>query len=259
MGAAKGIVRRLPVSRDVIYDYIPVDIVINELIVAAWHVGTTRPEATPVYHCTSSTTNPFRWQAVEYKINSYLHKYPLKSAVWYPTLKLLPSLLLFRISAIFVHFIPAYILDTLTRLAGGRPIFQEAPINKCSLGRLAPFIFNEWRFPNPHTKDLQQKLSEKDKELFNLDISTMDWEAYFVQMAQGVRRYLNNEHPRTLPAAKRKDSILGYTRGLHALVFALIWWIGSLVLGTSMTKSSWVAVLSYMLFNRCNELSSSLT
>lgn len=42
MGAAKGIVRRLPLDKDVIYDYIPVDIVINELIVAAWHVGTTR-------------------------------------------------------------------------------------------------------------------------------------------------------------------------------------------------------------------------
>lgn len=42
MGAAKGVVRRLPASKDVIYDYIPVDIVINELIVAAWHVGRIR-------------------------------------------------------------------------------------------------------------------------------------------------------------------------------------------------------------------------
>jgi hypothetical protein len=42
MGAAKGIVRRLPADKNLIYDYIPVDVVINELIVAAWHVGTTR-------------------------------------------------------------------------------------------------------------------------------------------------------------------------------------------------------------------------
>ena len=76
-----------------------------------------------------------------------------------------------------------------------------------SLVRLAPFIFNEWRFPNPRTKELQGKLSEKDKELFNIDISALEWEPYFVQMAQGVRYYLNNEHPRTLPAAKRKDSM----------------------------------------------------
>jgi fatty acyl-CoA reductase len=59
---------------------------------------------------------------VERKISENLHKYPLKSAVWYPEFKLLPSLLLFRISAIFVHVIPAYILDAIIRIAGGRPM-----------------------------------------------------------------------------------------------------------------------------------------
>lgn len=75
-----------------------------------------------VYHCTSSTSNPFRWASVESKINYYLHKYPLRSAVWYPHLKFVSSIFLFKLSAIFVHFIPAYILDTVTKLAGGRPM-----------------------------------------------------------------------------------------------------------------------------------------
>lgn len=75
-----------------------------------------------VYHCTSSTCNAFKWQDVNEEINKFLHKYPLRSAVWYPHLKFLPSLFLFKISAIFVHFIPAYILDTITRLCGGRPM-----------------------------------------------------------------------------------------------------------------------------------------
>jgi fatty acyl-CoA reductase len=76
-----------------------------------------------------------------------------------------------------------------------------------SLGRLAPFIFNEWLFQNYQTKELQKKLSSKDKEMFNLDISQLDWEAYFDNMAQGVRMYLHNEHPRTLQAARRKNSM----------------------------------------------------
>jgi len=42
MGAAKGVVRRLPVNSDLVYDYIPVDTVINQLIVAGYHVGTKR-------------------------------------------------------------------------------------------------------------------------------------------------------------------------------------------------------------------------
>lgn len=78
-----------------------------------------------VYHCTSSTYNPFRWIDVESELNVILHKYPLVSAVWYPHLKLLSSIFLFRLSAIFVHFIPAYILDTITKLAGGRPMYVK--------------------------------------------------------------------------------------------------------------------------------------
>lgn len=56
------------------------------------------------------------------KVNGYLHKYPLKSAVWYPHLKFLPTLFLFKLSAIFIHFLPALFLDTVTRLSGGRPM-----------------------------------------------------------------------------------------------------------------------------------------
>jgi fatty acyl-CoA reductase len=65
---------------------------------------------------------------VEDKVNGYLHKYPLKSAVWYPTIKFLSSLLLFRISAIFIHFFPAYILDTITRIAGGKPMLVDSKL-----------------------------------------------------------------------------------------------------------------------------------
>lgn len=38
LGASKGVVRRLPVGENLIYDYIPVDIVVNNLIVAAYAV-----------------------------------------------------------------------------------------------------------------------------------------------------------------------------------------------------------------------------
>lgn len=42
MGASKGIVRRLPLAPHLIYDYIPVDIVVNSLIVAAYNVDRDR-------------------------------------------------------------------------------------------------------------------------------------------------------------------------------------------------------------------------
>lgn len=39
MGASKGVVRRLPVDTKLIYDYIPVDIVVNQVLVTGYHVA----------------------------------------------------------------------------------------------------------------------------------------------------------------------------------------------------------------------------
>lgn len=122
MGASKGVIRRLPVNKQLIYDYIPVDTVVNQVLVTAYHVAQKRSGELSIFHCTSSTYNPFKWDLVAEKTNELLHMYPLKSAVWYPHLKFLSSLMLFKISAIFVHFLPAYILDFVTRIAGGRPM-----------------------------------------------------------------------------------------------------------------------------------------
>lgn len=161
-----------------------------------------------VFHCTSSTCNPFRWEGVEGKINSYLHKYPLKSAVWYPHLKFVRSLFLFKLSAIFVHFIPAFFLDTITRLAGGKPILVKLHTNVwTSLKLLELFIFTEWKFHNTNTQALIAVMSPADKLKYNIDLTDLVWEDYFVSLTQGVRRYLSKEHPKSLPAARGKDTL----------------------------------------------------
>ncbi|XP_036147919.1 putative fatty acyl-CoA reductase CG8306 isoform X4 [Monomorium pharaonis] len=208
LGASKGVVRRLPVAKHLVYDYIPVDIVVNSLIVAAYNIDRSSDKGLKVYHCTSSTCKAFKWELVQEDINNYLHKYPLRSAVWYPYLKFLPSLILFKISAIFVHFIPAYILDTITRLCGGRPILVRlhTNINK-SLGRLEKFIFQEWKFNNPGLLQLHESLSSEDQKLFTLDIRSLVWKDYFTDLIQGVRTYLHNESPKSLPKARSRDKI----------------------------------------------------
>jgi alcohol-forming fatty acyl-CoA reductase len=122
MGASKGVVRRLPVGVNLVYDYIPVDTVVNQVLVTGFHVAQKRSGDLSIFHCTSSTYNPFRWDAVVERTNELLHSYPLKSAVWYPHLKFMSSLFMFKISAILFHFIPAYILDFVTKIAGGRPM-----------------------------------------------------------------------------------------------------------------------------------------
>uniref|UniRef100_A0A8D8JDB1 Fatty acyl-CoA reductase CG8306 n=1 Tax=Culex pipiens TaxID=7175 RepID=A0A8D8JDB1_CULPI len=203
-----------------------------------------------IYHCTSSTCNPFRWASVKDQVNDYLHKYPLKSAVWYPHLKFLSSLKLYKLSAVLVHFIPAYFLDLTTKIFGGRPILVRLHTNVWeSLNRLEKFIFSEWKFNNPNVQELCQQLSAEDKQLFNIDIKSLQWPDYFIHLAQGVRRYLNNEHPKTLPAARKKNSIL-FVVDMIFKIFLLtsIWMLTSKLLGISTTSSILIIPILYLIF-----------
>lgn len=79
-------------------------------------------------------------------------------------------------------------------------------VNK-SLDRLEKFIFTEWFFDSKETMVLYKTLSKDDQKAFNFDIAELDWENYFVDLTQGVRRYLNNESVNSLPAARSKDTM----------------------------------------------------
>nr|XP_023016551.1 putative fatty acyl-CoA reductase CG8306 [Leptinotarsa decemlineata] len=251
MGAAKGVIRRLPTRTDIIYDYIPVDIVVNNLLAAGFYVGQTKPPNVAVYHATSSTRNSFRWGLVEHKINDYLHQYPLKNAVWYPYLKFIPSLTWFKISALFVHFFPAIILDTVTRLTGGRPILMKLHRNvNSSLDMLEKFIFSEWKFSATKTTALQGWLNKDDQTDFNLDISKLNWISYFSDLTLGARIFLNKDPIKTLTVARGKDTIL-YAIHLawQAMLFSLCWYVYACLTGQTMYSSVLIVPVFLFLFN----------
>ncbi|XP_023936978.1 putative fatty acyl-CoA reductase CG8306 [Bicyclus anynana] len=249
MGAAKGVVRRLPQAKENIADYIPVDVVVNQLLVAGWHAATEKPGLT-VYHCSTSTQKPFRWVMLDSVINRMLHNYPLQSAVWYPHLEFVSSLWLFRISAIFVHFFPAILLDMLLRITGGRPILFRLHKNVWnSLSRLEPFIFTEWRFYNDNTRELAEKLNKRDSELFFINISSIMWEEYFVNLHLGVRKYLNKESENKLPAARNKQTVLFALHILwQVMIMSLLWYLLACCLGRTFIQTAWAPPVIYFLY-----------
>lgn len=239
MGASKGVIRRLPVAKELIYDYIPVDIVVNNLLVAGYHAGVTKTKRLEIYQCSSSTRNPFRWASVEQSINNYLHKFPLAGAVWYPYLKLLGTITHYKISTFFVHILPAIILDTITLLTGGRPILMKLHRNvNTSLARLSKFIFTEWKFSAVKTEELHRFLQDNDKDSYGLDLSDLVWPVYFDDLTLGARVYLSKDPEKTLPFARKKNLILQILNlVLQVGVVCLIWWALSRITGLSMTFS----------------------
>lgn len=48
MGASKGVVRRLPVATHLVYDYIPIDVVVNQILITGWHINQKRLVEVPI-------------------------------------------------------------------------------------------------------------------------------------------------------------------------------------------------------------------
>ena len=78
-----GLLRSILVSRDKVIDLIPVDVVINTMIVAAWKRGSVESKSKmneipiPIYHVTSGATNPITWRQIEQWFFVSVRKYPL--------------------------------------------------------------------------------------------------------------------------------------------------------------------------------------
>lgn len=74
-----------------------------------------------------------------------------------------------------------------------------------SLGKLAPFIFNEWKFDNARTLHLQEEMSVDDRSIYNIDPTSLEWAPFFINLTKGVRKYLNKEGDETLKKALKKN------------------------------------------------------
>ena len=69
---------------------------------------------------------------------------------------------------------------------------------------VAYFSTNEWKFSNSNVQQLWQKLSPEDRLIFDFNISNLCWDDCLRDTFMGVRTYLLNEDPKTLPDAVRK-------------------------------------------------------
>ena len=69
------------------------------------------------------------------------------------------------------------------------------------------FTSREFDFSTENTKKLHDQLNEMDKELFNFDIDTIQWEPYMHDYAAGMRKCLLHE-----PEERLEADIVQYKR-----------------------------------------------
>ncbi|GAB1292569.1 Fatty acyl-CoA reductase 1 [Apodemus speciosus] len=136
IAAGKGILRTMRASNNALADLVPVDVVVNTSLAAAWYSGVNRPRNIMVYNCTTGSTNPFHWGEVEYHVISTFKRNPLEQAFRRPNVNLTSNHLLYHYWIAVSHKAPAFLYDIYLRMTGRSPrdylnhSFKMNPLNQ---------------------------------------------------------------------------------------------------------------------------------
>ncbi|XP_069685499.1 fatty acyl-CoA reductase wat-like isoform X2 [Periplaneta americana] len=215
VGAGLGLLRTMHCDKDVTAELVPADMVVNMFIVTAWNVATkhelkTNPEATdsgdeiPILNYVSSVENRLTWG--EYmKYNEIGKRYPSVRVIWYYYFRLNKHRFVYNFYAVFLHYLPALIVDTLARIVGKEPILWNAykKIHKF-VDVISYFSVQQWKFTNYNTQAMWKQLNPLDRELFNFNMADVEWEKTFELCMQGLRTHIGQDPPDNLEYARKR-------------------------------------------------------
>ncbi|KAG6454596.1 putative fatty acyl-CoA reductase CG5065 [Manduca sexta] len=233
VGFGKGILKSVYSKKDLISDYIPVDICVKNLITVAWIRGTKEFEPTDpvqIYNCCSIDEVKLTLEEVVSKGIDILETYPLSGMIWNYGMTITTCWPLHYTLVIFKHLVPAIMIDCLLRLLGKKPLLFKIQrrIYRSNLA-LMYFCTRNWIFENKNSVTLNSCIKEKDKENFDYNLSNINVDQYYVDSIRGGKRFL----------LKEKDENIMNDR-LHS---KRMWWLDKIL------TSLFYCYLAWSLFN----------
>ena len=81
-----------------------------------------RTNAIKVYNCTSGTLNPLSWEELGALTQRHSLTVPSKYIQWYPGFSFRTNRFIHLLSEMMFHFFPAFLMDTVLRLSGSKPM-----------------------------------------------------------------------------------------------------------------------------------------
>uniref|UniRef100_A0A8C0Z290 Fatty acyl-CoA reductase n=1 Tax=Canis lupus familiaris TaxID=9615 RepID=A0A8C0Z290_CANLF len=242
IAAGKGILRTMRASNNALADLVPVDVVVNTSLAAAWYSGVNRPRNIMVYNCTTGSTNPFHWGEVEYHVISTFKRNPLEQAFRRPNVNLTSNHLLYHYWIAVSHKAPAFLYDIYLRMTGRSPRMMKTitRLHKAMVF-LEYFTSNSWVWNTDNVNMLMNQLNPEDKKTFNIDVRQLHWAEYIENYCMGTKKYVLNEEMSGLPAARKHLNKLRNIRyGFNTILVILIWRI--FIARSQMARNIWYFV-----------------
>eukprot|EP00040_Diaphanoeca_grandis_P035843 m.226371 g.226371 ORF g.226371 m.226371 type:complete len:554 (-) comp33488_c5_seq1:55-1716(-) len=240
-----GLLRVVPGNRDTKSDTVPVDIVVNTLVTAAWHnsLRYANPDAPgfkdtdPVYNCTIGGSNPITWgHWIDYCVPAW-QKSPLeKRLVRTPSLAMFHSegtmgklhFLWFQFAS---HYVPGRMLDVVAKLSGKREFSTQAyeRIDKV-FADYKFFLATGFTWDNDNLYKLNDDVPEAEKKDFFISVKDLNWKEYIANLTLGIKRFKMKEDVsmRRLSEAKIGLRNVGI-RGTVIRILTIVLFVRSLI------------------------------
>ncbi|XP_025203933.1 fatty acyl-CoA reductase wat-like [Melanaphis sacchari] len=218
-----GLMKCMYADSNKIADIVPGDYVSNAVLACAWDIHnqweknntinadnldqeTFEP---PIYNFVSSSVNPLTWGEFSMLNKKHGCKVPSVKAISPAMLRLSKFKLEYQILCFILHIIPGFIIDSLAKLVGRKPLLLEGyrKMHKFS-SVISYFSLKSWKFNDNNTRALIQKLSKLDQKLFRFDMTKLSWDDYFKKHVLGIRKYIIKDPLETVPEGKKRNQRL---------------------------------------------------
>ncbi|XP_069702737.1 putative fatty acyl-CoA reductase CG5065 [Periplaneta americana] len=245
--AGKGFFRTMLCHESKTADVVPVDIVINLMICAAWRTATVRPDGIAVYNCCTGIQKPITWKEFVDLCFVYMRRHPLGDVIWYPDGKCRSNWVLNSLCTLTLHIIPAHLLDFFSRIVGKKAIMVRVQ-NKLDKAAkcLEYFSTQQWRFSDENVQHLNGLLSPDDRRTFQFDVREIHWPTYIESYVLGIRHFIFKEHPSSLPKARKQLQKLFWVHRFTQLLALLLVW-RALMLRSKAARKLWFVMLDLIL------------
>lgn len=74
-----------------------------------------------IYNFVSTVDPPFTWEDFRVTNTKYINEYPMNNALWYISFNMNKSKVVNSIYVVFLHLVPAFLIDALTVCLGRKP------------------------------------------------------------------------------------------------------------------------------------------
>lgn len=120
VGAGKGVLRCLLLDISSHFEAIPVDVVINGMIMVAKDISVLeeKPKEVPVYNMAIHQSNRMTYSELFDVVKSMRYETPFSFGLWYPNCTMTMNKYYFLLNVLLFQWLPAFFIDFLLMIFG---------------------------------------------------------------------------------------------------------------------------------------------